>query len=70
MRVKALAAAILVALVSVARSEHPVAAALGKPGITPLPCATLAWEKVDPKFDALPGAHAHFGEYEGGLYRI
>ena len=43
---------------------------VGKPGITPLPCASLAWERVDPKFEALPGAHAYFGEYEGGVYRI
>ena len=70
MRMKALVAAVLVALVAVARSEHPAAVALGKPGISPLPCAALVWEKGDPKFDALPGAHAHFGEYEGGVYRI
>ena len=70
MRVKALTAAVLVALVAIARSEHPAAAGLGKPGITPLPCADLAWEKIDPKFDALPGAHAHFGEYQGGVYRV
>ena len=45
-------------------------AALGRPGITPLPCANQAWQPIDPKFDALPGARAFFGSYEGGLYRI
>jgi hypothetical protein len=44
--------------------------ALGRPGITPLPCAMQAWQPIDPKFDALPGARAFFGSYDGGLYRI
>jgi hypothetical protein len=44
--------------------------ALGRPGITPLPCAAQAWQPIDPKFDALPDARAFFGSYEGGLYRI
>ena len=44
--------------------------ALGRPGITPLPCANQTWEPIEPKFDALPGARAFFGSYEGGLYRI
>src|SRR6185369_10311906 len=62
----ALVAAVAVALnVSVARPH-----ALGRPGITPLPCAMLAWQPIDPKFDALPGARAFFGSYDGGLYRI
>jgi len=45
-------------------------AALGRPGITPLPCASQAWQPIDPKFEALPGARAFFGPYDGGLYRI
>ena len=44
--------------------------ALGRPGIMPLPCANQTWEPIEPKFDALPGARAFFGSYEGGLYRI
>ena len=58
----------LAAIIAAATTERP--AALGKPGITPLPCGDLAWQKGDPKFDALPGAHAFFGSYDGGLYRI
>ena len=68
MRLKALAVAVLATIIAVATSERP--AALGNPGITPLPCADLAWQKADPKFDALPGAHAFFGAYDGGVYRI
>ncbi len=45
-------------------------AALGRPGITPLPCASQVWQPIDPKFEALPGARAFFGSYGGGLYRI
>src|SRR5499427_7116404 len=44
--------------------------ALGRPGITPLPCANQTWEPIEPKFEALSGARAFFGSYEGGLYRI
>ena len=44
--------------------------ALGRPGITPLPCANQTWAPIEPKFDALPGARAFSGSYEGGLYRI
>src|SRR6266550_2346195 len=45
-------------------------AALGKPGITPLPCPQQEWQQGDAAFDALPGAKAFFGKYDGGLYRI
>jgi len=44
--------------------------ALGGPGVTPVPCADQAWQPGDPAFDALPGANAIFGKYDGGLYRI
>jgi pimeloyl-ACP methyl ester carboxylesterase len=43
---------------------------LGRPGLTPVPCPTQSWEFGDPQFDALPGAKAFFGRYDGGLYRI
>ncbi len=46
------------------------AATLGRPGITPVACPTQAWEYPDPTFEALPGAKAFFGRYDGGLYRI
>ncbi len=44
-------------------------AAMGRPGIHPVPCPTQEWEAADPAFDALPGAKAYFGTYDGGVYR-
>jgi len=44
--------------------------ALGKPGINPLPCPQQEWQLGDATFEALPGAKAFFGKYDGGLYRI
>ena len=45
-------------------------AGVGRPGLTPVACPTMAWEATDPAFEALPGAKAFSGKYEGGLYRI
>jgi dienelactone hydrolase len=42
----------------------------GLSGITAVPCGNQAWEPVDPTFEALPGAKAYFGKYDGGLYHI
>jgi pimeloyl-ACP methyl ester carboxylesterase len=67
-RLRALACAaiaVLVALASTTRTN-----ALGRPGITPVPCPDQAWQLGDPKFDALPGAKAYFGQYDGGIYKI
>ena len=44
--------------------------AMGKPGVTPIPCAGQGWQTADPAFDALAGAKAFFGHYDGGVYRI
>jgi pimeloyl-ACP methyl ester carboxylesterase len=44
--------------------------AMGKPGITPVPCSNKEWQFGDAAFEALPGARASFGKYDGGLYRI
>jgi ankyrin repeat protein len=44
--------------------------ALGGPGVTPIPCPTQEWQPGDPAFEALAGAKAHFGKYDGGVYRI
>src|SRR3954469_1133777 len=44
--------------------------ALGKPGLTPIPCATQDWQPADPAFAALPAAKAFSGKYDGGAYRI
>jgi dienelactone hydrolase len=46
------------------------AATVGRPGLTPVACPPQAWEYLDPSFEALPGAKAFSGRYDGGLYRI
>src|SRR5262245_13270150 len=43
---------------------------VGRPGITPVACPQQTWQPTDPAFDALPGAKAYFGKYDGGIYRI
>jgi len=67
-RLRGLFVAAVVAIIAVAAASRPHA--LGRPGITPIPCPDQAWEFGDPKFDALDGAKAFFGKYEGGLYRV
>ena len=69
MHFRALACAAIAASVMVSASTARPAA-LGRPGITPVPCPTQAWEFGDPAFEALPGAKAFFGKYDGGLYRV
>jgi pimeloyl-ACP methyl ester carboxylesterase len=68
MRIRALAGAAAMAAIALRLSGAP--SALGKPGITPAPCPQQEWQRGDAAFDALPGAKAFFGQYEGGLYRI
>jgi pimeloyl-ACP methyl ester carboxylesterase len=68
-RVRALTCAVVVAMIAVAVSTRSTAA-LGKPGVTPAPCPQQEWHYSDAAFEALPGAKALFGKYEGGLYRI
>jgi len=46
------------------------ATGVGRPGLTPVACPQQTWEYSDPSFDALPGAKAYFGRYDGGIYRI
>jgi hypothetical protein len=62
-------AATLAGLVSAIVVQHP-RAEVGKPGVTPVPCPQLEWQLGDATFEALPGAKAFFGKYDGGLYRI
>src|SRR3989442_3691216 len=52
-----------------ALSQQPTAA-LGGPGVTPVPCPDQAWQPGDAAFEALPCANAICGKYDGGLYRI
>ncbi|HKE83117.1 MAG TPA: hypothetical protein VKB50_05155, partial [Vicinamibacterales bacterium] len=65
----AIGAALIACLVAAPGSQS-VHAAVGQTGLTPVPCATRTWEGDDPAFEALPGAKALFGKYEGGVYRI
>jgi dienelactone hydrolase len=69
MRLGALAFAAVAALLAIGSTARTTAA-LGRPGITPVPCPTQEWRLGDPTFDALPGAKAFFGQYDGGLYKI
>jgi pimeloyl-ACP methyl ester carboxylesterase len=50
--------------------ENQPLTAMGKPGLTPVPCPSQEWQFNDPTFEALPDAQAHFGRYDGGLYRV
>jgi hypothetical protein len=54
----------------VAASSPETRAAVGGPAVTVVPCPDAPWQRDDAIFEALPGARAVFGEYEGGLYRI
>lgn len=69
MRVRAMGCAAACALLIGWLSTTPTRA-LGKPGITPVPCPEQEWQHDDPSFDALPGAKAFSGRYDGGLYKI
>jgi pimeloyl-ACP methyl ester carboxylesterase len=68
-RSRALIGAAIAAVLALA-STTQTTTALGRPGITPIPCPTQEWQPGDPTFEALPGAKAFFGSYDGGLYKI
>jgi len=68
-RLRAFACATGLAIVAIGAATQTTAA-LGKPGVTPLPCPQQEWQYADAAFDALPGARAIFGKYDGGLYRL
>jgi len=59
-----------IAAAAIAAMTIAPARAVGKPGVNPVPCASLDWQVGDPTFDALPGAKAFFGRYDGGIYKI
>src|SRR5262245_29156499 len=67
-RARAFAVAAILAAFAVAFSPRP--SALGRPGLTPVPGPQQEWQLGDAAFDALPGAKAFSGKYDGGLYRI
>jgi len=59
------------ALIAASSALWPVTTSgVGRPGITPVACPQQTWQPADPAFDALPGAKAYFGNYDGGVYRI
>jgi len=62
-------AAVTVLGLAAALSTAP-GSAMGKPGVTPVPCPDQKWETADPAFEALAGAKAFFGQYDGGVYRV
>jgi pimeloyl-ACP methyl ester carboxylesterase len=64
------AAAGLAALVVATIDSTAVRAEVGRPAVTAVPCADRAWQGEEPMFEALPGAKASFGRYDGGVYRI
>jgi dienelactone hydrolase len=68
MRVRAFVCAAFAAGLALVSTRPTLA--IGRPGVTPVPCPTQEWQLGDPKFDALPGARAFFGQYDGGIYRI
>jgi pimeloyl-ACP methyl ester carboxylesterase len=59
-----------VVLIVAASGLAPTERSQARPDIDPVPCPTREWQDADAGFEALPGARAHFGRYEGGLYRI
>jgi len=68
--VKTFLACAIVALVVAFAGLERAHAEVGKPGVTPVPCPQQEWQLGDAAFDALPGAKAFSGKYDGGLYRI
>ena len=48
----------------------PPAHGLGRPGLTPVACPVQQWDIPDLSLEALPGARAFSGRYDGGLYLI
>lgn len=69
MRLRALTCAAITALIAIGQSTRTTTA-LGRPGVTPVPCPDQPWQMAEARFDALPAAKAFFGQYDGGLYRI
>ena len=69
MRLKALVGALIFAALALYASIEPTLAST-RPGIAALPCPVQTWQPGDPAFEALPGAKAFFGKYDGGLYRV
>src|SRR3954451_11921270 len=65
-RLRFLVVAATVVAVALAGSSGARAAS----GISPIPCSSAEVIPADPKFDALSGAKAFYGTYQGGFYRF
>ena len=66
---KLLVGAVAAIVAATAGAARP-SAEVGKPGVNPVPCPQQEWQRGDAAFDALPGAKAFSGQYDGGLYRV
>ena len=69
-RVRHAVGPVAAAIVVMLNSTLTPQAAIRGDGITAAPCPVQDWQHDDPTFQALPGAKATFGRYDGGLYRI
>src|ERR1044072_8246902 len=69
MRLRGVIVAVLLASLAAVSAARNIVA-MGKPGITQVPCSDKQWQFGDAAFEALPAAKAYFGKYDGGLYRI
>ena len=70
MPVRAFVVALGAAALAVSMAPRSIVIAMGKPGITQVPCSNKEWQLGDATFEALSGAKAYFGKNDGGLYRI
>src|SRR5262245_32760744 len=68
MRLHGSIGALILAWVAIGLTSAP--RALGRPGVTPVPCPQQEWVADDPQFEPLPGAKAFSGKYDGGIYRV
>jgi len=68
--VKKLLVGAVAAIVAATAGAARPSAEVGKPGVNPVPCPQQEWQRGDAAFDALPGAKAFSGQYDGGLYRV
>jgi len=62
--------ATIYAVLAAALSAPASGRAMGPPVVDPVPCPTGSWRDADASFEALPGAKAFYGRYDGGIYRV
>lgn len=59
-----------IACAALALCLAPASAQSRQARIAPVPCPVQTWQEGEAAFEALPGARAYFGRYDGGLYRV